>query len=282
MFCLGIALHFYPPTKRFGGYSNEPGVRPSVVCPSIRKHFPVRSITWIPFGIFWSCFTVIWNRSWRCVLYKNESPPFNTFWVISPLMLFYAYSWPLHNLNILWNIMMILHSYVEQVMTMCRVQEWQLSLSYFLSYFPLMVSDAIWCPLRNLKTLWNIIMILDIYVEQVMTMCRVQEWQLLLSYFLSYFPLMVSDPISCPLYNLKTVWNIMMILYSYEEQVMSICPIQEWQLLLSYFLSDFPLIISLLFYAYLCLLHNLHTLWNIMMILHSYVEQVMTMCRVQE
>ena len=38
---------------------------------------------------------------------------------------------------------MILHSYVEQVMTMCHIQEWQLSLSYFLSYFPLMVSAAI-------------------------------------------------------------------------------------------------------------------------------------------
>ena len=40
-----------------------------------------------------------------------------------PLMLFYAYSCPLCNLNTLWNIIMILHSYVEQVMTMCRVQK---------------------------------------------------------------------------------------------------------------------------------------------------------------
>ena len=29
-------------------------------------------------------------------------------------------------------------------------------------------------------------------------------------------------------------------------------------------------------------LHNLNTLWNIIMILHSYVEQVMTMCHIQE
>ena len=71
--------------------------------------------------------------------------------------------------------MMILCSYVEQVMWMCRIQEWQLSLSYFLSYFPLIVSDAISCPLYNLNTLWNIIMILDMYVEEVMTLCRVQE-----------------------------------------------------------------------------------------------------------
>ena len=70
---------------------------------------------------------------------------------------------------------MILHSYVEQVMTMCRIQEWQLSLSYFLSYFPLMVSDAILCPLHNLKSLWYIIMILYRYVEQILTMYRVQE-----------------------------------------------------------------------------------------------------------
>ena len=30
---------------------------------------------------------------------------------------------------------------------------------------------------------------------------------------------MVSDAISCPLHNLKTVWNILMMLYSYVEQV---------------------------------------------------------------
>ena len=71
---------------------------------------------------------------------------------------------------------MALHSYVEQVKIMIRVQEWQLSLSYFLSYFPLMVSDANSCPLYNLNTIWYIIMTLYSYVEQVMTMCRVQEY----------------------------------------------------------------------------------------------------------
>ena len=71
--------------------------------------------------------------------------------------------------------MMILSSYVEQVMMMCRIQEWQLSLSYFLSYFPLIISDVISCPLYNLNTLWNIIMILHSCVEQVMMMCPVQE-----------------------------------------------------------------------------------------------------------
>ena len=65
---------------------------------------------------------------------------------------------------------------------MCRIQEWQLSLSYCLSYFPLTVSDAMSCPLHNLKTLWYIIMILHSKIEQVMTMCRVQKWQLLLSW----------------------------------------------------------------------------------------------------
>ena len=73
---------------------------------------------------------------------------------------------------------MILHSYVEQVMMMCHIQEWQLSLSYFLSYFLLMVSDAISYPLHNLNTLWYIIMILYSYVEQLLGMCLVQEWQL--------------------------------------------------------------------------------------------------------
>ena len=41
------------------------------------------------------------------------------------------------------------------------------------------------------------------------------------------FPLMVSDAISCPLHNLKTFRNSLMILYSYVEQVMKMCRIQE-------------------------------------------------------
>ena len=197
-------------------------------------------------------------------------------------MLFYVYSCPLCNLNTLWYIIMILHSYVEQVMTMCPVQEWQLSLPYFFSYFPLMVSDAILCRLHNLKTVWNILMILHSYEEHVMTMCCMQEWQLSLSYFLSYFPLIISDAILCLLYllyNLNTFWNIIMILQCYVEQVMTMCCIQKWQLSLSYLLSYFPLTIS---DAVSCPLHNLKTVWNIIMILHSYVEQVMTMCDVQE
>ena len=125
-------------------------------------------------------------------------------------------------------------------MTMCHVQEWQLSRSYFLSYFPLMVSDAISCLLHNLKTVWNILMILHSYVEHFMKMCGVQEWQLSLSYFLSYFPLMVSYVISCPLHFFKTVWNILKIFYSYVEQVVTMCRIQEWQLSLSYFLVIYP------------------------------------------
>ena len=41
--------------------------------------------------------------------------------------------------------------------------------------FPLIISDAISCPLYNLNTLSNIIMILHSYVEQVMTMRRIQK-----------------------------------------------------------------------------------------------------------
>ena len=142
-----------------------------------------------------------------------------------PFDALHAYSCPL--CNFLWNIDMIFHSYAELVMTMCRVQEWQLSLSYFLSYFPLMVSDAISSPLHNLKILWYIIIILYSYVEQTWMMCRVQKWKLSILYFLSYFPLIVSDAISCPHSNLKTLWYIIMILQSYLEHILMICRVQE-------------------------------------------------------
>ena len=138
-------------------------------------------------------------------------------------MFFNAYSCPLCNLNTLWNIFMILHGYVEQVMTMCPVQERQILLSYFLSYFPLMVSDAISCPLCNFNTLWNIIRILQL--------CRTDHDDVLCTrmttlafIFAELFPL---DGFRCPFCNLNTLWKIIMILHSYIEQVMTMCCIQE-------------------------------------------------------
>ena len=102
------------------------------------------------------------------------------------------------------------------------------TLAFILScYFPLMVSEVILCPLHNLKTVWNILTILYSNVEQVMTMCRIQEWQPSLLNFLSYLPLMVSDAISCPLYNLNTLWNMILILNSYVEKVMAMCRVQK-------------------------------------------------------
>ena len=45
------------------------------------------------------------------------------------------------------------------------------------------------CPLCNLNTLWNILMILGRNVDQDEMMCHIQDWQLWLSYFWSYHPL---------------------------------------------------------------------------------------------
>ena len=95
-----------------------------------------------------------------------------------------------------------------------------------------MDSDKISSPLHNLKTVWNIIMILHSYVEQVMTMCRVQEGQLSFLYLLSYLPLMVKATMPS---ILNTVRNIFMRLYSAVEEVVTICLVYKiWRLLCSY------------------------------------------------
>ena len=65
-------------------------------------------------------------------------------------------------------------------MTMCRLQKWQLSLSYFLRYILLIVPCATLCPLHSLNAPWYIIILCN-FDKQVMPMCRVQEWQLPLS-----------------------------------------------------------------------------------------------------
>ena len=67
---------------------------------------------------------------------------------------------------------MILHSYVEQVMMMCRVQEWQLLFLYFLRYLPLMVI-ATMPSISN--TVRNTFMRLYGSVEEVVTMCLVYK-----------------------------------------------------------------------------------------------------------
>ena len=95
-----------------------------------------------------------------------------------------------------------------------------------------MVSDANLCPLHNLKTDLNIIMILHSYVEQVMMMCRVQELQLSFLYFLSYLSLMVKATMPSVL---NTVRNIFMRLYGSVEEFVTICLIYKlWWLLCSY------------------------------------------------
>ena len=83
------------------------------------------------------------------------------------------------------------------------------------------------CPLINLKTVWTNLMILQSYVEQVMTMCRAQHESSSFITFLVISSLMLFYAISWPLCNLNTLWNIIMILHSYLEQVMIICRVQE-------------------------------------------------------
>ena len=111
---------------------------------------------------------------------------------------------------------------------MCHIQEWQLSLSYFLSYFPLIISDVILCPLHNLNTLWHIIMILHSYVEQVVPLTRMTT----LIFILSYFPLTVKATMPC---ILNTVINIFMRLYGFVEEIVTMCLLHKiWRLLCSY------------------------------------------------
>ena len=158
---------------------------------------------------------------------QEWKPSLSYFLNYSPLMVSDAISCPLHNLKTLRYIIMICNSYVDYVLIICRVEKWQLSLSYFLSYFLLIVSDASLCPLHTLKNLWYFIMILHSYVQHISMMCQVQEWQLSPTYFPSYYQLIVSDVISCLLHNLNALWYIIIILYSYDKQGLMMCPEQE-------------------------------------------------------
>ena len=84
----------------------------------------------------------------------------------------------------------------------------------------MMLSGAISCPLYNLNTLWYFIMIHYNFDEQVLPMCRVQEWQLSLWSSLDAF---LKAAISCPVSILNTIRNIFMRLYSSVEEVVIMC-----------------------------------------------------------
>ena len=86
--------------------------------------------------------------------------------------------------------------------------------------------------------------------------------------------------ISCPLCKSNTLWNILMILGSNEEQDQTTCHIQEWQLWLCLLLELSPLLVFEFYF--LSLLCNTNTLRNILMMLGTNIEQDEMTCCVQE
>ena len=86
-----------------------------------------------------------------------------------------------------------------------------------------------------------------------------------------YFPLIVSDAISCLLHNLNALWYIIIILYSYDKQNLTyMSHVQELQLSPLYFLSYLPLIVKATMPSIL------NTVRNIFMRLYGTVEEVLT------
>ena len=128
------------------------------------NRFHVRSATLLPFRIFWWYLVEMYNRTRWCVAYKNDNSAFLNLWhYLLLLYLTVIMCWFLVHSAIqipLWNIFMILGRNGEQDEMTCHIQEWQLWLSYFWSYLPLFCLKSIPRSLCNLKSLWNILMVL--------------------------------------------------------------------------------------------------------------------------
>ena len=126
-----------------------------------------------------------------------------------------------------------------------RQQEWQLWLSFFWIYLPLLCLKQTKCLLCNSDTLWNILMVLSRNVEQDERMCQVQGWQFVFLLALSPFFIFDSDYslILCQLCKSNTLQNIFIfiILVRNGEQDETTCWVQEWQLWLFYFWSYYLL-----------------------------------------
>ena len=156
------------------------------------NRFCVRAVTRIPFRNILMVLgrNVEQDQTTCCV--QEWQLYLSYFWRYLPLLyLTVIMHWfGVRNLNTLLNILMILARNIEQDKKTCCIQEWQLWLSYFFNYFPLFCLKKILCPLCNSNTFWNILMVLGGNVGQYQTTCCIQEWQLYLSYFLCYLPLL--------------------------------------------------------------------------------------------
>ena len=110
-----------------------------------------------------------------------------------PLISFFSdYPCAHHNSLTIWNIWMKIHSNVHEINTVCHVQKWLLSLSYFLSYFPLIkFLTNLMSTISRLPygiTWWNFVAIMCMRLRGCVTY---KKWLLPLSQFQSYFPVLL-------------------------------------------------------------------------------------------
>ena len=196
--------------------------------------------TRIPLGIFWWYFvenakqaeTMCHIQEWQlCLSYCLCFHSLLYLTVIMHCFCVHSVSWTPFGI-FLW----CLGRNVEQDKPTCHIQEWQLWLSYFWSYLALCL-NLILCPLCNMNTLRNILMILGRNVVQYEMTCCIQEWQLWLSYFLSYLPFLYLSLILCPLFNSNTLWIVSILLSRNVEQDETTCCIQK-KITLAFLLWD--------------------------------------------
>ena len=153
---------------------------------------------------------------------------------LSYFVLFEKISCPLCILNTLWNISTVLGRNVEQDQTMCLIQEWQLCLSYFWRYLPLLYLTLImhWFSVRSVsRTLFGIFW-WYLVVMKNRTRRHVTYKNDNFSFFLllELSPLLVFEfDFLSLLCNTNTLRNILMMLGTNVEQDDMMCCIQEWQ-----------------------------------------------------
>ena len=82
-----------------------------------------------------------------------------------------AITCPLHKLNALWYTSIVLYAYDKQVLTICSIQERQLSPIYFLVFLHLMVKAT----MHSVNIVRNIFRRLYGSVEEVMTTCHYKK-----------------------------------------------------------------------------------------------------------
>jgi hypothetical protein len=164
-----------------------------------------------------------------------------------------------------------LYRMIDLIKKKCSAQKPVLSISYFLSYCPLLIFILYFCLSHFSESIKAMDLKLHRMIDLIKKKCIAQEPVLYISYFLSYCPLLIFILYFCPGHFSERIKAIDLKLHRMIDLIKKKCGAQEPVLCISYFYSYCPLLIFIL---YICPGHFSSSMKAMDMKLHRMIDLV--------